>query len=157
MIVSVKAHFNKQTKDSKKELVQFYVKGEDEKRPELNTLCREIVELSIEGIDPLTAEFVKKSQDAKKTVLDFVVKGDTSADHSYEFYRLAGADVELTISESNVSMDEFRASQKGEDADEEDEDPNQVKLEEALQQTDNDDRPPMPDEDVQPPAGSPDF
>jgi hypothetical protein len=118
MQVTVKAHFNKQTKDSKKELVQFYVKGEDEQKPELNELCREIVELKIADIDPLTAEFVKKTQDSKKTVIEFVVKGDTSAEHSYEFYRLAGSDVDLTISESSVSREDFH----GKESDESDED-----------------------------------
>lgn len=107
MQVQIKAHFNKQTKNSKKELVQFYVKGEDEQKPELNVLCREIVELQIEGIDPLIAEFIKKTQDSKKTVLEFVVKGDTSAAHSYEFYRLAGSNVNLSISESQMSLEEF--------------------------------------------------
>jgi len=113
MQVTVKAHFNKQTKDSKKELVQFYVKGADENKPELNELCREIVELEIEGIEPLTAEFVKKTQDAKKTVIEFVVKGDTSADHSYKFYRLAGCDVDLTIKESQMSIEEFEETREG--------------------------------------------
>lgn len=112
MQIQIKAHFNKQTKDSKKELVQFYVKGEDEHLPELNAMCREVVELRIGLLDTLTAEFVKKTQDSKKTVLEFVVKGGTSAAHSYEFYRLAGSDVELTITESQMSIDEFREQQE---------------------------------------------
>jgi len=111
-MITIKAHFNKQTKDSRKELVQFYVKGEGEHLPELNDLVREVVELTIEGIDPLTAEFVKKSQDAKKTVLDFIVNGGASNRHSYEFYRLAGTDVELTITESQMDIDEFREQQE---------------------------------------------
>lgn len=119
MQLTIKAHFNKMTKDSKKELCQFYIKGDDEKRQELNILCREIVELNIDGIDPLTAEFVKKSQDSKKTVLDFVIKGGTSTDHSSEFYSIAGSDVELTISESQMSIEEFKSDAVSvEDADE---------------------------------------
>jgi len=112
MELSIKAHFNKQTKDSKKELVQFYVKGDDEHLPELNDLVREVVELKIGELDSLTAEFVKKSQDSKKTVLDFVVNGGASNRHSYEFYRLAGTDVDLTILESDVDVDTFREQQK---------------------------------------------
>jgi hypothetical protein len=112
MQIIIKAHFNKQTKDSKKELVQFYVKGEDELRPELNMLCREVVELQIGEVDSLTAEFVKKSQDAKKTVLDFVVNAGASNKHSYEFYRLAGTDVELMITESQMDIEEFREHQE---------------------------------------------
>jgi len=108
MQLTVKAHFNKQTKDSKKELIQFYVKGEDEKKPEINHLTREVVELEIEGVEQkLTCEFSKSSKDSKKTVLDFVVKGDTSADQSFNFYKMAGSDVTLNIVESQMSIDEF--------------------------------------------------
>ncbi|MCA0754853.1 hypothetical protein KP806_07305 [Paenibacillus sp. N4] len=112
MQVTIKANFNKQTKDSKKQLVQFYVKGDDEHLPELNMMCREVVELRIGSIDSLTAEFVKKSQDSKKTVLDFVVNGGASNNHAFEFYKLAGTDVELTITESQMDIDEFREQQE---------------------------------------------
>lgn len=112
MQVTVKAHFNKQTKDSKKELVQFYVKGDDEKKPELNQLTREVVELGIEGVDQkLTCEFKKSAKDSKKTVLEFIVKGDTSAEHSYNFYRKAGSDITLHIIESQMDIDDFREEQ----------------------------------------------
>lgn len=108
MQVTVKAHFNKQTKDSKKELVQFYVKGEDEKKQELNQMTREVVELQIDGVDQkLTCEFSKTTKDSKKTVLEFIVKGDTSSDQSYNFYKMAGSDVSLHIVESQMSIDEF--------------------------------------------------
>ncbi|MEH7157527.1 hypothetical protein [Neobacillus drentensis] len=108
MQVTVKANFNKQTKDSKKELIQFYVKGEDEKKPEINQMTREVVELQIEGVEQsLTCEFSKTSKDSKKTVLEFIVKGDTSADQSYNFYRKAGSDVTLSIIESQMSLEEF--------------------------------------------------
>ncbi|GKU80153.1 hypothetical protein L3i20_v245500 [Paenibacillus sp. L3-i20] len=75
-------------------------------------MCREVVELQISDLEPLTAEFVKKSQDSKKTVLDFIVNGGASNRHSYEFYKLAGADVELTITESQMDIDEFREQQE---------------------------------------------
>ena len=108
MQVTVKAHFNKQTKDSKKELIQFYIKGEDEKKPELSQMTREVVELTIDGVDQkLTCEFNKTSKDSKKTVLDFIVKGDTSAEQSFHFYKKAGSDITLNIVESQMSIDEF--------------------------------------------------
>ncbi|OCA84451.1 hypothetical protein A8F94_17285 [Bacillus sp. FJAT-27225] len=108
MQATVKAHFNKQTKDSKKELIQFYVKGEDEKKPEISQMTREVVELSIEGVDQkLTCEFNKTTKDSKKTVLEFIVKGDTSAEQSFNFYKKAGSDVTLHIVESQMSIDEF--------------------------------------------------
>ncbi|KEF40140.1 hypothetical protein M670_00156 [Schinkia azotoformans MEV2011] len=112
MQVTVKANFNKQTKDSKKELIQFYVKGEDEKKSELNQMTREVVELEIEGVEEkLTCEFSKTTKDSKKTVLEFIVKGDTSADQSFNFYRKAGSDVTLNITESQMSIDEFYEDQ----------------------------------------------
>ena len=120
MQITIKAHLNKQTRDSKKELIQFYVKGDDENRHELNMLCREVVELSMDGAESLTAEFVKKSQDSKKTILDFIVKGDTSSSHSFEFYKLAGTDVELTTSESQMSIEEFKCEDGWQEADHED-------------------------------------
>ncbi|AOH53335.1 hypothetical protein ABE28_003145 [Peribacillus muralis] len=108
MQVTVKAHFNKQTKDSKKELVQFYVKGEDEKKQELNQLTREVVELEIEGVEQkLRCEFNKSTKDSKKTVLEFIVKGDASAENTFNFYKKAGSDVTLCIVESQMSMDDF--------------------------------------------------
>jgi hypothetical protein len=108
MNVTVKAHFNKQTKDSKKELIQFHVKGDDEKKQELNQLCREVVELEIEGVgQKLTCEFNKQTKDSQKTILEFIVKGDTSSSQSYEFYRQAGSSVTLNIVESQMSIDEF--------------------------------------------------
>lgn len=114
MQVTVKAHFNKQTKDSKKELIQFYVKGEDEKKQEINQLTREVVELQIEGVDQkLTCEFSKTTKDSKKTVLEFIVKGDTSADHSFNFYKKAGSDITLNIVESQMSIDDFHDGHEG--------------------------------------------
>ncbi|MBW4083607.1 hypothetical protein [Paenibacillus sp. S150] len=116
MKIQVAAHFNKQTKDSKKELVQFHVKGEDEKKPELNAMTRSVVLLSIEGVEKsLTTEFSKSTKDAKKTVLEFIVKGDTSSEHSYEFYRKAGSDVVLDIAESQMSIEEFRGDEEYDD------------------------------------------
>jgi hypothetical protein len=88
MKIQIAAHFNKQTKDPKKELVQFHVKGDDEKKPELNAMTRSVVVLNIDGVEQaLTTEFSKSTKDAKKTVLEFIVKGDTSSENSYEFYR----------------------------------------------------------------------
>ncbi|WP_052646800.1 hypothetical protein [Paenibacillus terrae] len=114
MNVTIKAHFNKQTKDSKKELVQFYVKGDDERRPELNQMTREVVELTISSLEgvKLTAEFKKSAKDSKKTVLEFEVKGDSSASQTFEFYKLAGSDVDLTIMESQMDIEDFHEQQK---------------------------------------------
>lgn len=110
MMITIKAQFNKQTKDSKKESIQFYVNGEDEKRPELSILTREVVILSLEEVPgvELKAAFEKSSKDGKKTTLDFIVKGDSSAAQTFEFYKMAGASVILTIAAAQMSMDEFK-------------------------------------------------
>ena len=114
MQVTVKANFNKQTKDSKKELIQFYVKGEDEKKQELSQMTREVVELQIEGVEEkLTCEFSKTTKDGKKTTLEFIVKGDTSAEQSFNFYKKAGSDVTLHIVESQMSIEEFNEAHEG--------------------------------------------
>ncbi|WP_339271507.1 hypothetical protein NYE54_08385 [Paenibacillus sp. FSL K6-1330] len=161
MSVQVKAHFNKQTKDSKKELVQFYVKGDDEHKPELNGLTREVVILSIEGLDDveLTAEFKKSAKDSKKTVLEFEVKGDSSAQQTFEFYKKAGSDVILNITESQMTIDEFHEEQEeyregvrgkiNPDGTVEVEDKNQVTIDEvaAAAEGGEDEGPPMPNDD----------
>ncbi|WP_338842103.1 hypothetical protein [Paenibacillus glucanolyticus] len=160
MSVQVKAHFNKQTKDSKKELVQFYVKGDDEHKPELNGLTREVVILSIEGLEDveLTAEFKKSAKDSKKTVLEFEVKGDSSAQQTFEFYKKAGSDVILNITESQMSIDEFHEEQEeyregirgkiNPDGTIET-DPNQVTLDEVAAGSEGggEEGPPMPNDD----------
>ncbi|SDD27655.1 hypothetical protein SAMN02799630_02861 [Paenibacillus sp. UNCCL117] len=109
MAIKIRASFNKQTKDSKKELIQFYLTGDDEKNPELNELCREVVELEIDGVESkLTAEFSKVVQDAKKTTLDFIVKGNSSVSQSYDFYRKAGSTVLLTIAAAQMSLGDYQ-------------------------------------------------
>ncbi len=114
MQVTVKANFNKQIKDSKKELIQFYVKGEDEKKQELSQMTREVVELQIDGVEEkLTCEFSKTAKDGKKTTLEFIVKGDISAEQSFNFYKRAGSDVTLHIVESQMSIDEFNEAHEG--------------------------------------------
>jgi hypothetical protein len=130
MQITVKAHFNKQTKDSKKEVLQFYLKGDDEKRPELSQMTRSVVLLSIDEVDgvELSAEFKKTSKDSKKTVLDFEVKGDSSAAQTFEFYKMAGADVELTIKESQMSLEEFHGEPRQGKGGPEEEDANQTAL-----------------------------
>lgn len=159
MQIQIKAHFNKQTKDSKKEQVQFYVTGEDEKRPELNQLTREVVILQIEGLEgvELTSEFKKCSKDSKKTVLEFEVKGDSSAAQTFEFYKMAGSDVVLYITESQMDIDEFREAQEqyregvrgkiNQDGTIDVEDKNQLTMDEVATSAEGDeDGPKMPDD-----------
>lgn len=114
MSITIKAHFNKQTRDSKKESMTFWVKGEDEEKEELRSLSRSVVTLELEDIDGVTveAEFKKLNRDDKKTVLEFEVKGGTSEDSSAAFYSCSGTDVTLTISKASQTVNEFREHQK---------------------------------------------
>lgn len=130
MMITIKAQFNKQTKDSKKESVQFYVNGDDEKRPELSVLTREVVILSIEDVPgvELKAAFEKTTKDGKKTTLDFIIKGDSSAAQTFEFYKKAGSSVVLTIAAAQMSMEEFKQASI-DDEYEEEEDENQAAAE----------------------------
>jgi hypothetical protein len=131
MKITIKAQFNKQTKDSKKESVQFHVNGEDEKRPELSILTREVVILSLEEVPgvELKAAFEKSAKDGKKTTLDFIVKGDSSAAQTFEFYKKAGSNVVLTIAAAQMSMEEFKQGSIDDEYEEEEGDPNQAEAE----------------------------
>jgi len=140
MSITIKALFNKQTRDSKKESMTFWVKGEDEDREELRALSRSVVTLELDGVDGVSveAEFKKLNRDDKKTVLEFEVKGGTSEESSSAFYSRSGTDVTLTITKTGQSLEEFREHQKkyreglrgkiNPDGTVEVEDPNQAKL-----------------------------
>jgi len=113
MEATIQAKFNKQTKDSKKELVEFWVEGADENKPELSQMTREVVTLQLDKEGPeITCEFVSTSKDSKKTVLKFEVQGDKSAAKTWEFYKKAGLNVSLNIKESQMDIDDFREAQK---------------------------------------------
>lgn len=114
MSITIKTHFNKQTRDSKKEAMTFWVKGEDEEKEELRALSRNVVTLEIEGLGGITveAEYKKINRDDKKTVLEFEVKGGTSEESSAAFYSRSGTDVTLTITKASQTVKEFREHQK---------------------------------------------
>lgn len=112
MAIQIKANFNKMTKDSKKELVQFYLKGEAEEVEGLQELCREIVTISVNGLPELTAEFKKTAKDSNKTVIDFIVNPGAANDHKKEYYALVGKDVEVEIDGTDEDPDEFKEELK---------------------------------------------
>ncbi|AZS16457.1 hypothetical protein [Paenibacillus lutimineralis] len=79
--------------------------------------------------------------------MDFEVKGDPSAEKNFEFYKKAGHDVTLTITESDETIEEFEEHQKeyreglkrkiNPDVTVEVDDPNQMTLEEAAAAADD--------------------
>lgn len=150
MFITIKALFNKQTRDSKKESMIFWVKGEDEDKEELRGLSRSVVNLVIAGEEgyQVEAEFKKINRDDKKTVLEFEVKGGTSEESSSAFYSHSGTDVVLAISKASQTVEEFRKHQKKYregvkgniylDGTVDVEDENQMTLDEALEDVDGD-------------------
>lgn len=114
MTIEIKTHFNRMTKDSKKEALEFLVTGEDERRRELFDLTRSVVILQIES-EPteLTAELKSATKGSKNTKLAFIIKGDTSADQAFEFYKFTGKDLTLIIKPSQMSLEDFKAPHEG--------------------------------------------
>ncbi|MER2061474.1 MAG: hypothetical protein ABS894_00935 [Aerococcus urinaeequi] len=106
--VTIQAKFNKQTKDSKKELLQFYVENESKTNPIFTELTGSPVFISLNnGEVELSALFAKSSNDGKKAILDFEIKGDKSAAITFEFYKMAGKPVELKIVESQKTLEDY--------------------------------------------------
>ncbi|AOZ91582.1 hypothetical protein [Paenibacillus crassostreae] len=150
MSITIKALLNKQTRDSKKESMTFWVKGEDEDNAELRDLSRSVVNLQIEGVEAnVVAEFKKLNRDDKKTTLDFEIKGGTSEESSTAFYKRSGTDVVLTIAKTEESVDDFKEHQKkyreglkgkvNSDGTVVVVDPNQMTIDEALKKDDDND------------------
>ncbi|URN94506.1 MAG: hypothetical protein NAG76_22255 [Candidatus Pristimantibacillus lignocellulolyticus] len=112
MEIKLSTHFNKMTRDSKKELLQFHVTGEIENEVELNALVGEVVEIKVHELESLTAEFKKNSKDAKRTVLEFIVNPGKSNKHSFEYFSFTGQSVQLSITQSDMDIEEFREGLK---------------------------------------------
>lgn len=113
MEIKLSTHFNKMIRDSKKELLQFYVTGSIDNEVELTCLVGEVVEISVQNLESLTAEFKKKSNDAKRTVLEFIVNPGKSNKHSFEYFSFTGQAVALGIAQSDIDIEEFREGLKG--------------------------------------------
>lgn len=114
MEFTVNAKFVKQVKDSKKELLAFSVEGDDENKPEIYQMARESVIVTIQGIkSALTCEYKKASKDNKKTVIELIVQGDTSAKQTFEFYKLAGNNVALTIQTAQADIEDYKEPHEG--------------------------------------------
>jgi hypothetical protein len=112
MAIKVKGNFNKMGKDSKKELIQFYLKGEAENAEGLQELCREIVTISVNDLPELTGEFKKIGKDSNKTVIDFVINPGATNEHKKEYYALVGKDVEVEIAGTGEDPEDFKEELK---------------------------------------------
>lgn len=105
----LKVLFKKMQKDDKKEVLMFHVQGDE--LPHANELLKmpgTITLLTVEGSEAgeIGAEFVSIQRDNKKTVLKFAIKRDVDGKVN-KLYPFAGANVNLTLQQSQISIDEF--------------------------------------------------
>lgn len=105
----LKVLFKKMQKDDKKEVLMFHVQGDE--LPHANELLKMPGTITILSIveseaGEIGAEFVSIQRDNKKTVLKFNVKRDVDGKVN-KLYPHAGANVTLTLQESQISIDEF--------------------------------------------------
>lgn len=119
MKVQIKAKIFKAVKDSKKEMLQFHITGDDRLNNDINILVGEVTEIFVDGCaHKLTTELKKKIGDGKKSVLEFELRGDTTRKQTSDYYDRVSRDVELTIASAQMSLEEFRKPVKQEEKDE---------------------------------------
>lgn len=101
--------FKKMQKDDKKEVLMFHVLSDElPHADELLKMPGTIALLTVEDsdIESLGAEFVSIQRDNKKTVLKFNVKSDAKETVG-KLYPFAGSNINLTLQQSQLSIDEF--------------------------------------------------
>jgi hypothetical protein len=101
--------FKKIQKDDKKEVLEFHVQGDElPHSQELVQMAGSIVVLDVENskAGKLNAEFKSIQRDSKKTALKFNVKGD-SDEKVIQLYPYAGRGVTLSMTPSQMSIEEF--------------------------------------------------
>ncbi len=118
MAIELNVLFKALTKDDKKEVLKFEIKGEEDNQAEadLFDLSGSIVVFSLKAggddvVQNMNAEFVSMQRDSKKTVLKFAVNGDP--DKAQALYRVAGRNVYLSVAPSQMSIDDFREPHEG--------------------------------------------
>ncbi len=109
--------FKMQQKDDKKEVLKFEIKGQeegDESTTALYGLAGSIILFEIEGCaaGETSAEFMNIQRDSKKTAMKFAIKGD-SEKKAQELYKYAGRNVNLSIQQSQMSIEEFYEDNPG--------------------------------------------
>jgi hypothetical protein len=99
-------------KKNKKESLKFTLKGSDENAvgKQLYDMAGSIVHMGIKGctVGKFPAEFVDIKKSAKGVVANFLLKGDLSDEKSGQIYAFSGGNnVELTLEESQMSIEDF--------------------------------------------------
>lgn len=99
-------------KKNKKESLKFTLKddGSNGIGKQLYDMAGNIVNLQIKGceVGSFPAEFVDIKKSAKGVVVNFLLKGDLNDEQSGQIYAHSGGGfVELTVEESQMSIDEF--------------------------------------------------
>jgi hypothetical protein len=101
--------FKKIQKDDKKEVLEFHVQGDElPHSDELVQMAGSIVVLEVDKSNAASfnVEFKSIQRDSKKTTLKFNVKGD-SDDQIIKLYPLAGRGVNISLTPSQMSIEEF--------------------------------------------------
>lgn len=118
MAIELNVLFKALTKDDKKEVLKFEIKGEEdnEAEAELFDLSGSIIVFSLAAggdsvVKDMNAEFLSMQRDSKKTALKFAVNGDPEKAQS--LYRVAGRNVYLSVAPSQMSIDDFREPREG--------------------------------------------
>ncbi|WP_424766258.1 hypothetical protein [Paenibacillus sp. sgz302251] len=121
MKIQVKAKIFKAVKDSKKEMLQFHITGDEKHNHDFRPFTGEVTEIFVEGCThKLTTEFKKTVGDVNKLVIEFEIRGDATMKQTGEYYALVGREVDLTIASAQMSLEEFRKPAKREGKEDED-------------------------------------
>jgi hypothetical protein len=109
--------FKMQQKDDKKEVLKFEIKGQedgDDSTSSLYSLAGSIILFEIEGCaaGETSAELMNIQRDSKKITMKFAIKGD-SEKKAQELYKYAGRNVNLSIQQSQMSIEEFYEGPEG--------------------------------------------
>lgn len=102
--------FKLMQKDDKKDVLKFELMGENKgAKSKLIDLAGEVIIFSIEGCDAgeVTAEFKDLTSNDKKTTVKLLLKGD-SEDKATKLYPFAGKNVALTITGSQMTLEQYR-------------------------------------------------
>lgn len=99
-------------KKNKKESLKFTLKGDDSKGigKQLYDMAGSIVHLNIKdcAIGAFPAEFVDIKKSAKGVVANFLLKGDLTDAQAGSIYSHSNKNVELTVEESQMTIEDFR-------------------------------------------------
>ncbi|WP_127506137.1 hypothetical protein [Paenibacillus humicus] len=118
MAIELNVLFKALTKDDKKEVLKFEIKGTEDEQGEadLFDLSGSIVVFGLQVggdyvVQNMKADFLTMQRDSKKTVLKFEIKGEP--EKAQALYPFAGRNVSLEVAASQMTIEEFREPHEG--------------------------------------------